>query len=155
MAAVIVLHALVGPGAEQELVSFPAGSTYQLAACAAPAPSVKSAAAMATELMVLSLSSFIGLSFFLLVRLRDPGSAALLCPARQRTGLGMPVVGETPPAGKHYFIISRLRAINCHSKTPYNYFPVATMRLAIFGSVPRLILTVIPGFRPAAVAFCP
>src|SRR6267154_5886596 len=116
MAAVIVLHALVGPGAEQELVSFPAGSTYQLAACAAPAPRVTSAAAMATALMVLSLVSFIGIIFFFyfsISALRDPGSAAPFCPARQRTGLGTLVVRETPSAGKSFFIISRRRVINC------------------------------------------
>ena len=35
------------------------------------------------------------------------------------------------------------------------YFPVATMRLAFVGSVPRLTVTAIPGFKSATVAFWP
>ena len=35
------------------------------------------------------------------------------------------------------------------------YFPVALMRLARVGSVPRVMLTAMPGFNSAIVAFCP
>ena len=38
---------------------------------------------------------------------------------------------------------------------PPNYFPVALMRLAFVGSVPNVTLTVMPGFKSAAVAFWP
>jgi hypothetical protein len=38
---------------------------------------------------------------------------------------------------------------------PPVYFPVALIRLAFDGSVPRVMLTVMPGFSSAAVARCP
>ena len=38
---------------------------------------------------------------------------------------------------------------------PSDYFPVATMRLALVGSVPNVTLAIMPGFNSAAVAFWP